>query len=1084
MRHLKKTHYLKLALAGLKFLLAAQVIACIAVAGEPISASGRIAMMSPQFQPIISYGEFIYVANTPNHSLDVIEKNSKKVVRQIPVGIEPVGLAIRPDGSELWVANHVSDSVSIIDISPDSLTRFQIVHTLQDFDQKTKATRFDEPVGIVFANNQKAYVSLSSENEIAVIDVKSRSIDKRLRIKAQDPRGMVVRNGRLYVIPFESNNQTQLSGGKKEDIDGNLVTFDAWDHSIHNNNVLSLGHVVDLVKNPRVPDNDLFVFDTSNDQLIDTVSTLGTLLYGIAVNSKGNVYVAQTDARNDVNGRAGTKKHGLAELENRPFLNRITSVTWPEPSKSLDQSNPKVSSFELEPLPPEHPTTQTALATPSAVAISDDDRYLYLTASGSDAFAILDAKSGELLGRCQVAAVPQGLSIEYSQDQPAYAWVLGAGANCVSQVDIRQPNEPKVLQTIELEDPTDPAVKRGRLAFSTAKASTTGTFSCASCHPDGHTDQLLWVLATPIVTGGNQIMPRSTMPVRGLRDTAPFHWDGIPGDPYGGIHSASIRTSVQPNSDIDSPESTTRHLIDGGLASTMSLVGDLAKNDEGKAGMLSAQERDDMAKFLLSVPFPPAQRRAYDNRLSDRAIRGFKLFHVDGDLDPSKPKPNVCGDCHRMPHWVSTNTPGTGMDAPTWRGAYDRWLILPQGRLNIIEFDFFKRIIDQGAPERSVWQMSWGGRPRFDPVWEMVLEGSTGFPGSFARQITFNRQTATASNNMHLAEALIQASKQGMIELLGNGVRLDSQQPQEVRLIADPQSESGLQLGTKDQLQALDLSELIGLAEQGKLVMTWTAHLGSQATASQPQPELWTSGNIQQQRGRQVFPIVYGPEPTLRISGRYFGSNAKIYVDSTQVAGAIDVWDHDEVVVRLQELPEPGMHFLQVQVPEGFISNDFIFYAQRDRADALALREKIDEPHSEAGAIRRAVADPSKINNRMDGGSTPLAQAALWGQLALVKELLANGADVKVANRDGNTPLHLAAFMCHKEVVELLVEHGAELDRKNDRGETPIDVVRGAWTEDLAEFYRQLGVSLGLPVDTVRLEKERPKIVTILQNAK
>ena len=50
----------------------------------------------------------------------------------------------------------------------------------------------------------------------------------------------------------------------------------------------------------------------------------------------------------------------------------------------------------------------------------------------------------------------------------------------------------------------------------------------------------------------------------------------------------------------------------------------------------------------------------------------------------------VCGDCHRMPFWTSTKTPGTGMDAPTWRGAYDRWMILPQGRLNIIDFDFYR----------------------------------------------------------------------------------------------------------------------------------------------------------------------------------------------------------------------------------------------------------------------------------------------------------------------------------------------------------------------------------------------------------
>ena len=137
--------------------------------------------------------------------------------------------------------------------------------------------------------------------------------------------------------------------------------------------------------------------------------------------------------------------------------------------------------------------------------------------------------------------------------QASRAWVLNAGADTVSLVDLAEPASPKLVATIPLDDPTHPAVKRGRIAFHKANASTTGTFSCASCHPDGHTDQLLWVLNTPIVTGGNQIMPRSTMPVRGLRDTAPFHWDGIPGDPYGGINSASIHKPASPNSSADKP---------------------------------------------------------------------------------------------------------------------------------------------------------------------------------------------------------------------------------------------------------------------------------------------------------------------------------------------------------------------------------------------------------------------------------------------------------------------------------------------------------------------------------------------------
>ena len=69
----------------------------------------------------------------------------------LEVGIDPVGIAVRPDGREVWVANHVSDSVSVIDSDPGSPTYLHVIATVQDFDTETKATRFDEPVGIAFA---------------------------------------------------------------------------------------------------------------------------------------------------------------------------------------------------------------------------------------------------------------------------------------------------------------------------------------------------------------------------------------------------------------------------------------------------------------------------------------------------------------------------------------------------------------------------------------------------------------------------------------------------------------------------------------------------------------------------------------------------------------------------------------------------------------------------------------------------------------------------------------------------------------------------------------------------------------------
>lgn len=904
-------------------------------APRPPVAVGHPAFMSPHASPIAVYAGHVFVANTPADTVDVIDAGTRAIVARVNVGVNPVGIAVRPDGKEVWVANHVSDSVSVIDTDPASPTRFQVIATVQDFDPAARSTRFDEPVGIAFASNAKAYVALSSENKIAVIDVATRQVVKTLDITAQDPRAIVVRGNRLYVIPFESNNRTQLSGGTGP-FDGNLVTFDAYKHSVTNNNVLSLDAVLDIVKHPRVPDRDLYVFDTTTDKLVKAVSTLGTLLYGLAVDSKGRVYIAQTDARNDVNGRAGTKKHGLAELENRAFLNRITSVgfngDFAEPPRFID----------LEPLPPKHPEPGMALATPFAIQISDDDSTLVVSAAGSNKLFTVDASSGAVLGRTDVGEIPEGIALESAAGgRPSRAWVLNAGADSVSLVDLSTLASPRVTTTISLDDPTHPDVKRGRIAFHNAAASTTGTFSCASCHPDGHTDQLLWVLNTPIVTGGDQIMPRSTMPVRGLRDTAPFHWDGIPGDPYGGNNSANVHGNVSPNSSVDKPETSTRHLVDGGLATTMSLAGDKTVNNEGKPGKLSAAERDAMAKFLLSVPYPPAQRRAYTNILSSDAAKGFKLFHVDGDLDPTKSKPNVCGDCHRMPFWVSTNTPGTGMDAPTWRGAYDRWLILPQGRLNMIDFPFYRLVAELGAPERRVWQFSWSGRRRFDPVWNMVLEGSTGFSGAFARQVTLNQKSAEASLTADLLDALERSARDGGTLLQGEGVFLDDGKATPVALQFDASFKDGTYVKRYGDRESFTRAALTSLASRGRFVGTFTARLGAKVDADNPQPALWTLGPIEKQRGRQEFPVLFGKQTAMTISGRHVQEGAHVVVDGNRVSGNVSC-NGESVKIELAALPAVGLHFLQIQNRDGLFSNDFIFHVAENATSANAiLRRKL-----------------------------------------------------------------------------------------------------------------------------------------------
>ena len=77
-------------------------------------------------------------------------------IADIPVGLEPVSVAVRND-HEAWVVNHLSDDISIVD-----LTTLHVRATLRVG---------DEPSDVVFAGSPvRAWVSVSQEDAIKLYD--------------------------------------------------------------------------------------------------------------------------------------------------------------------------------------------------------------------------------------------------------------------------------------------------------------------------------------------------------------------------------------------------------------------------------------------------------------------------------------------------------------------------------------------------------------------------------------------------------------------------------------------------------------------------------------------------------------------------------------------------------------------------------------------------------------------------------------------------------------------------------------------------------------------------------------------------
>lgn len=105
-------------------------------------------------------------------------------------------------------------------------------------------------------------------------------------------------------------------------------------------------------------------------------------------------------------------------------------------------------------------------------------------------------------------------------------------------------------------------------------------------------------------------------------------------------------------------------------------------------------------------------------------------------------------------------------------------------------------------------------------------------------------------------------------------------------------------------------------------------------------------------------------------------------------------------------------------------------------ADA-ALKGDID-------ALRLLLVAGARPNVISQEGTQPIHDAALGDNADVIRELATHGADVNARTRDeAQTPLLIAAAMGKTKAVEALVSLGADLTIKDSKGRTPLDAADG-----------------------------------------
>jgi YVTN family beta-propeller protein len=132
-------------------------------------------------------GKFVYVTNNRGDTVSVIDTAINRAVTTIPVGLEPQGIAINSLGTRAYVANSRSNTVSVIDLST------QLVITSISFPNLPIEARCGLPYGVAInpAGTQVTVTCKGPLGKVVVIDTASNAVIEMI-VVGPDPLGVAV----------------------------------------------------------------------------------------------------------------------------------------------------------------------------------------------------------------------------------------------------------------------------------------------------------------------------------------------------------------------------------------------------------------------------------------------------------------------------------------------------------------------------------------------------------------------------------------------------------------------------------------------------------------------------------------------------------------------------------------------------------------------------------------------------------------------------------------------------------------------------------------------------------------------------
>ncbi len=803
-------------------------------------------------------GSRLFVANIPDNRLEIfsVAEGELAAIGSVGVGLEPVAVAVRDDG-EVWVVNHLSDSISVVDVST---TPPRVVRTLWVG---------DEPRDIVFAgtDRDRAFVTTAHRGQNAPFDpqLTTPGVGRAdvwvfdaddlgepaggtpltiVTLFGDTPRALAVSpDGRtVYAAVFHSGNQTtvineelvcnggvagtcslegqRLPGGlpgPRQNVEGNvqpevglIVKFDretgAWQDELGRD----WSHAVRL----SLPDYDVFSIDAVADVPVEVMKFphVGTILFNMVTNPlTGALYVTNTEARNEVRFE-GPGILGNSTVRSRLHEARITVIDAESGEVTPRHLNPHID-YDVVPSPAG--VKERSLATPLEMVVTEDGKTLYVAAFGSAAIGVVDVgelESGRRVptsdDRIELAGGgPSGLVLDEESDR---LYVLTRFDNAVVSVDLTTRRQ---VQHLALHNPEPSTVTEGRSTLYDASfASSNGEASCASCHVFGDVDDLGWDLGNPdgqtVRVGSTRFHPMkgpmTVQTLRGLADHGPMHWRG---ERNGGVLSGGDRLD----------ERAAFRQFNGAFVELL-----------GREAEISDLEMDAYTDFALRIIQPPNPIRGLDNELNAQEEAGRRQYFNTFI---------TCSICHTLEPGrglFGTNaTQSISLETQEFKTPHLRNMYQRVGMFGVAPIPMFGGGLDtehtgdqirgfgyihDGSVDTLNRFLSAGifslGEPSRREIEAFLLAFDSNLAPVVGQQVTIGDGAGPA--DLGRMDLLIARAEEGECDLVVRGLWNDEDRGWVYRPNVDAFS------GDRDGDSTRSRSELVGLAEQSPLTFTCT----------------------------------------------------------------------------------------------------------------------------------------------------------------------------------------------------------------------------------------------------------------------